>query len=246
MKALSAMTMDQIGAAEPAINESYIIIPMRDGFQSSVVVDKPTTPPTAGSPLIVLIFGGGWISGEKETMIPFGRALVRLFGAVVVRISYRLAPEHKFPTSQNDCWDSVQWIAAHASELNADPTRGFLVGGVSAGGTNAAVCTTLSVEEKLNPPIAGQWLCVPAIMFEQHVPDKYKKHFLAHEHNKNAPILPTWTLEALANHTSWDANSPLRSPILSKAPLSDLPPTFIQADGMGEILSYSLPSLNYY
>ncbi|KXL46650.1 hypothetical protein M433DRAFT_133943 [Acidomyces richmondensis BFW] len=116
--------------------------------------------------------GGGWISGEKETMIPFSRALVRLFGAVVVCISYRLAPEYKFSTSQNDCWDSVQWVATHASELNADPTKGFLVGGISPGGTNAAVCTALLEEEELNPPITGQWLCVPSIMFEQHVPER--------------------------------------------------------------------------
>jgi len=81
-----------------------------------------------------------------------------------VNVGYRLAPEHKFPTAQTDCWDAVKWLAAHASELGADPTKGFIVGGISAGGTTSAVVSVLAAEEKLSPPITGQWLCAPSLM----------------------------------------------------------------------------------
>ncbi|KAK5127090.1 hypothetical protein LTR85_008450 [Meristemomyces frigidus] len=235
LAAMTAMTLEQIGPPESGITEEEQLIPMRDGFKSTIKVHKPSSPPSSGSPLIVLIFGGGWISGGKDQMTPFARPMVRLFGAVVVNISYRLAPEHKFPKSQEDSWDGVKWIAEHASDLGADPRLGFVVGGVSAGGTCTAVVTTLAVEEKLSPPITGQWLCIPSLMDEQHVPEKYKKYFLSPKHNADAPVLNAVAMAALKKHTDWDNNSPLRYPILSKAPLGDLPPTYFQADGMDPI-----------
>ncbi|KAK4545793.1 hypothetical protein LTR36_002747 [Oleoguttula mirabilis] len=235
MAAMEAMLLAQIGPPESAITEHAQQIPMRDGFESTIKIHKPSSPPSAGSPLIVLILGGGWISGSKDQLTPFARAMVRLFGAVVVNISHRLAPQFKFPKGAEDAWDSVKWIAAHASELGADPALGFVVGGVSAGGNLTAVVTALSIEEKLNPPITGQWLCTPALMDEQHVPEKYKKYFLSREHNAHAPVLDRAALAALKKHVEWDDDSPLRFPVLSKAPLKDLPPTYFQADGMDPI-----------
>ncbi|KAH9825730.1 AB hydrolase superfamily protein [Teratosphaeria destructans] len=230
--ALSAMTLQQLGPPEPNLIEEEKEVPMRDDFKSLVKIHRPKDGVHGGGPLIVLIFGGGWVSGDKDSMTPTARALVRLFKAVVVSISYRLAPEHKFPVGQQDAYDSVKWLGQHASEIHADPSKGFLVGGISAGGTNTAVSTLLSIEENMSPKITGQWLCVPVIMNEEHVPEKYKKHFLSRDHNKEAPILSDAALKALAKHTQWDPNSPLRFPILSKVPVEKLPPTFIQADGL--------------
>jgi acetyl esterase/lipase len=235
ISAVSAQTLAQIGPPEASLIEEERKIPMRDGFESTIKIHKPAKTPAGGSPLIVLIFGGGWISGSYQDMTPNARALVRLFGAVAVNISYRLAPEHKFPTQQYDAYDSIKWLGQHASEIGADPSKGFIVGGVSAGGTNTAAVTTMSIEENLQPPITGQWLCVPAIMNEEHVPEKYKKHFLSREHNKSAPVLDTPALDHLAKFTQSEPNSPLRFPILSKALLSKIPPTFIQADGLDPI-----------
>lgn len=86
------------------------------------------------------------------------RMFVKAFGAVVVSISYRLAPENKFPTQQMDGWDSAKWIAEHASELGADPKQGFLMTGVSAGGCVASAVVTKAIEEPLAHPFTGQWL----------------------------------------------------------------------------------------
>lgn len=86
-----------LGPAEPSIVEEYKDIPMRDGFQSSIKIHRPATPPAGGSPLMIFCFGGGFISGDYHTGTAFARAWARLFGAVTVAISYRLAPENKFP-----------------------------------------------------------------------------------------------------------------------------------------------------
>lgn len=213
---------------------------MRDGFQLKLKIVKPVSSPAGGSPLIVFFFGGGWISGDIEAGTAFARAYARLFGATVVMPSYRLAPEHKFPTSQEDAWDSVKWLDQHASELGADLEQGFIISGVSAGGTNTAVVVARSLEEKLKHPITGQYLCVPSIMTKEHVPEKYRSYFLSHEQNKDAPILPTDALRSLHEHTSWDSTSYMRYPILSKAPLSQQPPAYIQVDGMDPLRDEAL------
>ena len=151
---------------------------------------------------------------------------------MAVSISYRLAPQYKFPTASHDSLDSIKWIADHASELGADPTKGFIVGGVSAGGTQAAVITTQAVKDKLAHPITGQWLSIPSLMSLDNVPAKYKSYLLAAEHNVDVPVLPLQALVDISKHVEWDDDSPLRWPVLSDAPLSSLPPTFLQSDGL--------------
>ena len=224
------MNMAQIGAPEASITEERKSIAMRDGFESELKIHRPTQTPAAGSPLIVFIFGGGWISGDNDAGTALARAWIRLFGAVVVNISYRLAPEHKYPTGQYDALDSVKWIADHASEIHADPSKGFIIGGISAGGQLTAMVTAQSLKNKLAHPITGQWLGVPSLMNRDNVPAKYKDHFLSLDHNQNVPILPAQALVDLKGLCEWDDKSELRWPILSDP--SGTPPTFLQADGL--------------
>lgn len=109
----------------PDIVESEFAIPMRDGYLSTAKVRKPLSPPRgASSPLIILRFGGGFIAGDRHQMAVEARPFVRLFGAVVINISYRLAPENKFPIGWEDAWDSIKWAVAKASSLGAYPESG--------------------------------------------------------------------------------------------------------------------------
>ena len=160
------------------------------------------------------------------------RAWVRLFNATVVCPNYRLAPEHKFPTSQNDGWDAVKWLDEHAQEIGADPQKGFVIGGTSAGAIITAAIATHAIEHPLQHPITGQYLFVPSIMDEAAVPEKYKPYYLSHEQNKDAPILSEASVTAFAKLTEWDVKSPWRHPVYSTARLSKQPPAFFQIDGM--------------
>ncbi|KAK3722235.1 hypothetical protein LTR37_002668 [Vermiconidia calcicola] len=236
LEEFSKQGLAMIGEPESSVKEEFKDIPMRDGFQSTLKIHRPTEPPADGSPLIIFCFGGGFIAGDMHAGTTYARAFVRLFGAVVVNISYRLAPKYKFPVSWHDGIDSAKWLAEHASEVGADPSKGFVVGGISAGGNLSSVITNASIEEKFANPITGQWLCVPSLMDENSVPEKYKPYFLSMEHNVDAPVLPSSALHELKKHIESDDDSPLRHPVLNKAvPLSKLPPTYLQADGLDPI-----------
>ena len=160
---VSKMNLEQVGPPEAAIIEETKDIPMRDGFQSTIKIHRPSNPPAGGSPLIAFYFGGGFISGDMHQATPAARAWVRLFGATVVTPSYRLAPENKFPTGQNDAWDSIKWLDEHAHEIGADPKVGFIVSGVSAGAVCASAIATNAIEDKLKNPLTGQYLGAPSM-----------------------------------------------------------------------------------
>lgn len=217
----------------PDIVESEITIAMRDGYLSTAKVRKPLSPPRdASSPLIILAFGGGFIAGDRHQMAVEARAFVRLFDAVVVNISYRLAPENKFPVGWDDAWDSIKWAVANGSSLGADPQSGVILGGTSAGANLAAVCARRAQVEKLESEITGVWLNVPSVLPRHCVPERWRERHVSMQQNENADVFPAHVLRSVNRHSGWDEDSPWRSPVNSNHPLKGLPKTFIQVDGM--------------
>lgn len=102
----------------------------------------------------------------------------------------RLAPEHKFPTWINDSWDTTKYFAANPASYHADPAKGFIVGGSSAGGNISAILSHLSRLEELDPPITGQYLSVPYLFptpFED-LKAEYQAEFVSYANN-NDPVL---------------------------------------------------------
>ncbi|MEO7651485.1 MAG: alpha/beta hydrolase fold domain-containing protein, partial [Bryobacteraceae bacterium] len=84
-------------------------------------------------PAAVLVHGGGFTRGAKETLVkplfdPLSDADFAWFS-----INYRLAPQHKYPAAVEDVERAIEWVRAHAAEYNVDPNRIALIG-ESAGG----------------------------------------------------------------------------------------------------------------
>lgn len=157
--------------------------------------------------------------------------------AVCVNVEYRLAPEHTFPTGVNDAWDVVKWCAATASTssdvLPADPRKGFIVSGASAGGNLAAVMCQLARDEGLDPPLTGQYLCVPALLWPDVVPSKWEKDYRSRSESTNDPVLKLnpEASKDLISALKPDTASPLFSPLLHPS-LQGLPPAFFQLGGL--------------
>lgn len=57
LAAMSAGVLAQIGPAPDGISESYHDIPMRDGYMSSIKIQKPSN--ASSGALAVLVYGGG-------------------------------------------------------------------------------------------------------------------------------------------------------------------------------------------
>ncbi len=83
-------------------------------------------------PVIMIVHGGGWVYGTKETYQFYGMSLAQR-GFAVVNYSYRLAPEDKFPACYEDTNRVAGWILEKADLYGFDTDRIFAVGD-SAGG----------------------------------------------------------------------------------------------------------------
>ncbi|KAJ5766154.1 Alpha/Beta hydrolase protein [Penicillium nucicola] len=214
--------------------ESVINITMRDGYRNSLHITKPGNS-SGANPVVVLIFGGAFVMGTNIQSVIWARTIANLYGATVVQPSYRLAPEHKFPTAPNDIWDSVQWIATNASAFDADLSKGFVIGGGSAGGNLSIVTAHRSVREKLFPPITGIWASIPVCMSQETVPEKYKEIWLSREQNANAPGAPGLDTKSIGGYEALygqDFLSEDFSPFVSTAPFSAIPRTYVQVAGL--------------
>lgn len=196
---------------------------MRDGSASPLKIFRPSSGPPG--PLLVLCFGGGFIAGDSDQLTEMARISVQLFGATVVNISYRVAPESSFPVQQLDSWDSVKWIADNATGdvLAADPAKGFVLGGISAGASITAALSRKFQEERLAHDLTGQWLAVPSIMDGDCCPEEYKELRISQDQNANTPVLSREVAAAMRDTVAWDTTSELRYAANSKTSMSGQP-----------------------
>jgi acetyl esterase len=137
----------------------------RDGQQIKLRLYRPddATP----IPALLFFHGGGFVIGSIETHDILCRQLSLLSGCAVLSVNYRLAPEYKFPTADNDAWDALQWLHANAAGLRIDAAR-LAVGGDSAGGTLAASVAIQARDAGL--PLALQLLFYPGCAAHQDTP----------------------------------------------------------------------------
>ncbi|OLN88278.1 AB hydrolase superfamily protein 1 [Colletotrichum chlorophyti] len=210
----------------------FINIPMRDGFQSETRIHKPPTSSSSPSPVIVLIFGGGFHTGECTQLSPYARVVSKLYNATVVNISYRVAPDYRFPTAPNDVWDGLKWVAENAHTLGADLSAGFIVGGPSSGGNLAAVVAQRALDENLSPALTGVWTFMPLLLEPEIVPAKYQDVFFSREQNADVPGLNKTALENLMAGYAPDIKSSDFSPFNSSSAFKGMPPTFVQVCGL--------------
>ena len=115
-------------------------------------------PAGAGKfPVVLIVHGGGWMTGDKATDI------VPVFAPVATNftwfsINYRLAPTNRWPACFEDVQTAIRWVKAHAAEYRGDPEHiallGYSAGGqlVTLAGTHATADTRVQAIVALAPP----------------------------------------------------------------------------------------------
>lgn len=113
-------------------------------------------------PGILYIHGGGMILGDIEANELTAAMMCEEINAVIVSTGYRKAPEDPHPAQVNDCYAALDWMAAHAGELDIDLQRLAVYGG-SAGG-NLAIATAMKARDLSGPRIC--FVCAPYPMLD--------------------------------------------------------------------------------
>ncbi len=209
-------TLSTAGKSEPVHEVRDFAIPGEAGDIAARLYRPASAEPL---PALVYFFGGGWALGTLDTSDAVLRMISNLAGCACVAVSYRLAPEHKFPAAVDDCYAGAAWVAANAAELGIDPAR-LAVGGDSSGG-NLAAAVTLKAKQQGGPAFVHQLLVYPntdASADTESMREVIDEHFF----NKNA-IAWYWGMYLAAPD---DGKNPLASPLLAPD-LSGLPPATV-------------------
>lgn len=98
-----------------------------------VCVPEAMSEEKALLPVVIVVHGGGWGSGDRKTKIRSILETLTAGGYVYVSMDYRLSPQYRWPACREDVDDAVAWTKAHISEYGGDPDRMAILG-YSAGG----------------------------------------------------------------------------------------------------------------
>ncbi|OCH90751.1 hypothetical protein OBBRIDRAFT_792947 [Obba rivulosa] len=195
------------------------------------------TPANADSvstyPLLYWMHGGGWYHGNIHMDDYTLRILCVEFQISIVNVEYRLAPEYPFPISLEDCYAGLKWAADNASVLSASLAKGFIIGGLSAGGNLTAVIAHRTRDDPFfaNKKITGQLLMIPAVVHPDGVPEEYKSELTSVEENQDAPAFNRSDLYKCYSILGADPKDPRCSPLLYPSH-ANLPPAYLQVCGM--------------
>ncbi|CAH0054970.1 unnamed protein product [Clonostachys solani] len=220
-----------IGRCPDDLDEKWIDVPLPDGQtnRTKVVWPKSSAANPLRCPLIVYIHGGGFITGTPDLVLAPARGFASMFSAVVACPSLNQLPEQPFPAPIKIAWEVCSWLS-DANNLNngvlrqdgttVDLDRGFIVGGLSAGGTASAVIggifgstaaklSTFSNLTSLQHPITGIFCNLPMLVTDAMVPKHYEQDFKSRIENADPDgfnITQIRELEKLIGdfvHTPW-------------------------------------------
>ncbi|TPX07940.1 uncharacterized protein E0L32_010395 [Thyridium curvatum] len=235
-----------VARSNGSVTSTDIDIPRRDGGSCRALLYKPEDGKDGGRPLVVFIHGGGFVYGLPEMEAGLAVAAVQEYQCVALCLSYRLAPEHKFPTATDDCWDALKWITQNAARLGVDLSKGFVLGGTSAGGSIVTALSHLARDEKVYPPLTGLYLNVPLLLAPEAVRPEQQPLYRSREQNAYAPVLNKAFMDMytaacdpddLQNSYLW---SPFNWPGGPGKAHAGLPPTYFQICGLDPLRDEAL------
>ncbi len=122
----------------PYRSDREVVYSRVDGTKLTADVFRPVTDGVA--PVVLMIHGGAWSSGDKWHLHDHARELAQE-GYVAITINYRLAPLYKIDKQIDDCRAALKWLPTVNSKYHFDATR-IAIWGYSAGAHLACMLAT--------------------------------------------------------------------------------------------------------
>ncbi|SHF10789.1 Prolyl oligopeptidase family protein [Modicisalibacter ilicicola DSM 19980] len=123
----------------------------------------PATPGTARRPAALVVHGGGWQGRSRDDMADIAKRLARR-GIVAVNVTYRFAPQYKFPAQLHDLQQAMAWIHENADAWRVDTSRIAGVGYSSGAHLVSLLALVASDGGELNDPHGGEEARLDAVV----------------------------------------------------------------------------------
>jgi acetyl esterase/lipase len=177
--------MASITPPSSGVTKTSFSTPAGDG-QGEIELRWYTTAETEPGPAVVYAHGGGMLGGSVGFYDQVVSWYAAQSGVPFLSVGLRLAPEATSPTSMTeDVFSGLTWLAGHATELGADPSRIAVMG--DSGGGPAAGAAILARGRGV--PVAKQILIYPMLDDRNTTPGPLPAELL------------TWSYDS--NYTGW-------------------------------------------
>lgn len=179
--------------------------------------------PAADYPFLLFFHGGGWVTGNIDSYNKVCTNMARMTKRMVVSVDYRLAPEHKFPSALNDCYE-VAKVLRRVLDSSDSKDKSIVTIGDSAGG-NLAAALALMARDRNEFLIDKQILIYPST----HNDHSFNSPFESIHQNGKEYLL---TSKRICDYTDLyikneeDLKNPYLAPLLHKD-FSNQPKTLI-------------------
>lgn len=171
--------------------------------------------------VIVYFHGGGFVLNGVDTYERLLRLLALRTGAAVAAVTYRLAPEARFPSQLDDALAALAWLRAHGQSLGLD-IENLAVAGDSAGANLALAATIALRDQGLPVPRAG---LLAYGMFGADLTTRSHRELGDGRYGLSTARVDWFWRQYLADHAQRD--NPLAAPLW--ADLDGLPPMHLIA-----------------
>ncbi|MGH9628079.1 MAG: alpha/beta hydrolase fold domain-containing protein [Bryobacteraceae bacterium] len=141
------------GATDPKLPESVKVHAniSYDQYPETVLdIYEPKAPAMGKRPGVLIIHGGGWRGGTKESVVEKFVIPWVEEGFVVANVEYRLAKAATAPAAVTDVLKAAEWFRKNAGDWGVDRKRIVVTGG-SAGGHLSLMVGMTPKSAKLGP-----------------------------------------------------------------------------------------------
>ncbi|MCU4414066.1 alpha/beta hydrolase [Acinetobacter sp. WU_MDCI_Axc73] len=194
-----------------------------DIIYPEILVDKKI-------PVIFLVHGGGWVAGNKESMLPYAKLLADR-GFLVVNVEYTLVPQAAYPQQVLELNQAVGYIVQHQNQLPIDLSRIFFSGdsaGANITSSYIAALNATKMSEQLNLKASISAQSVRGLVLHSGV---YDLKTLYHSSAKAGKIVSWGAQSVIAQYSGYSRPTDQQLDLMSAYPwiTAQFPPVYISA-----------------